>query len=374
MRVLLLCGLLCSAAWSVTSAQTFKIGAVLPLSGDSVKVGQAAAAALKASAETLRGTGIDLEVTVLDSKSNTAYAAAQAKTLIAADIHVLLCCKTAEVAARVAPMVAAAGVPTLSLAPVTTFTQTGGATIFWLSATDTQVLTRLALAPPQTPLALLAPLGKPGDLAQDILKRVSVGAIRYPATRTLLTPEALRAATLEPGSVVIWDSGAARTVRAAAALTARGYTGTRVVRAEVWRGLDALERAELTGAVSVVSPAVLGYRLPDAHPAKERVASFRRALRGVLFETDVETLTTAAAAWDAAQLLGDAAEQLFTYAEPTGLSTAAVRGALRDALIGLGPIVGAGGSYDFSGDRVSGLLPGSLVLAVWRGGRFFPYP
>ncbi len=258
----------------------------------------------------------------------------------------------------------------LSLAPVTE----NSTQVFSLAASDAQVLRRLALEPPQAPLALMAPVGDPGDLAKEILGSASAGVVRYPAARIPLTPEALLIATREPGSVVIWD-GAAGTLRAAEALSARGFAGVRVVRAEVWGELDALERAELTGALSVVSPAVLGYRLPDTHPSKEEVSRFRRALREVILESsDAETVATAAEAWDAAQLLGAAAEQVLTYAGSADLTVAAVRGALRDALVGLGPVVGAGGSYDFSGESGSGLLADSLVLAVWRSGRFFPYP
>ena len=367
------CHFFCSVMWGVASAQTFNVGAVLPLSGDAAQTGQVAAAALRASAENLLSAGIDIEVTVLDSESNAFYAEAQAKTLIASGIHALLCCGNAEGTARVVPAATAAGVPVLSLEPVAA----SGEGIFLLSATEAQVLARLALEPPQPPLGIMAPSGKSGDLANNLLGSMGVGSVRYPATRTPptrpLTPEALLMATREPGSVVIWD-GAAGALRAAEALSARGFAGVRVVRAEVWGELDALSRAELSGAVSALSPAVLGYRLSDTHLSKEKVSSFRRALHGVLFESsDAETIATAAEAWDAAQLLGAAAEQVITYAD-ADLSVAALRSALRDALIGLGPIVGAGGSYDFSGEGESGLLPGSLVLAVWRGGRFFPYP
>ena len=384
--------------WPVSSAQpaispspTFKLGAVLPLSGDSAGTGQVVAAALRASAETLLGRGIDLDITVLDSQSNAVYAAAQVEKLVTAGVHALVCCETPQVAAQLAAVATTAALPVLSLTPVaSTDNSTDSSTdasadssAAWplasLVADDAQVLTKLALSPPGPPLALLAPAGELGDRASLALREVSLGVVRYPVGRTPLTPEALQAATLEPGSIVIWDS-AAGTVQAAEALSARGYTGVRVVRAEVWGELDALSRAELTGAVSVLSPAVLGYRLPDTHPAKEKVSSFRRALSRTLSAADVDQVTTAAAAWDAVQLLGAAAEQVLTYTDVSVNddpdTAAAVRGALLGALGGLGPVVGAGGTYDFSGsgDQVAGLLPDSLVFGVWRGGRFLPYP
>ena len=347
----------------------FKVGAVLPLSGDSAGVGRAAAAALEASAQALRSRGLELELTVRDSQGDPAEADVQTTTLIAAGVHALVCFD-----ANLLPGPEATALPLLSLAPIkaaqTEYT-------FSLAADDAQVLMRLALGPPQTPLALLAPADALGEEASRALRDISLGVVRYPAGRTPLTPEALLAATLEPQSIVIWDS-AAGTVRAAEALTARGYTGVRVVRAEVWGELDALDRAELTGAVSALSPAVLGYRLSDTHPSKAQVSSFRRALSGSLSGSDAEQVTAAAAAWDAAQLVGAAAEQVLTYTEVRAdSSTAAVREALLGALSGLGPTVGAGGSYDFSGDFTgerSAVLPESLVLGAWRGGRFLPYP
>ena len=375
-----------SAQTAISPSPTFKLGAVLPLSGDSAGTGQVVAAALRASAETLRGRGIDFEITVLDSQSNAVYAAAQAKTLVTAGVHALVYGEP-----LVAAQPAVVAMPVLSLTPVDRADSSAKWPLASLAADDAQVLTKLALSPPGRSLALLVPADELGNRASLALREVSLGVVRYPVGQTPLTPEALQAATLEPGGIVIWDS-AAGTVQAAEALSARGYTGVRVVRAEVWGELDALSRAELTGAVSVLSPAVLGYRLPDTHPAKEKVSSFRRALSSVLPDSDVDQVTSAAAAWDAVQLLGAAAEQVLTYTnvsvndDPD--SAAAVRGALLGALGGLGPVVGAGGTYDFSGDfsggfsgsgelagdRVAGLLPDSLVFGTWRGGRFLPYP
>ena len=395
-RMRLLLAFILLGFWPVSSAQpaisptpTFKLGAVLPLSGSSAGTGQVVAAALRASAKTLLNRGIDLNITVLDSRSNAVYAAAQAKMLISAGVHALLCCETPQVAAQLAAVATAAGLPVLSLAPVDSADNSTDDSAEWplisLVAGESQVLTKLALSPPGRPLALLAPADELGNRASLALREASLGVVRYPVGRTPLTPEALQAATLEPGSIVIWDN-AGGTVQAAEALSARGYTGVRVVRAEVWGELDALSRAELTGAVSVLSPAVLGYRLPDSHPAKEKVSSFRRALSGTLTDADADQVTTAAAAWDAVQLLGAAAEQVLTYTDAGNDpdNTAAVRGALLGALGGLGPVVGAGGTYDFSddfsgsgelaGNHVAGLLPDSLVFGAWRGGRFLPYP
>lgn len=381
--LLLTCSL--SFSWLTgATAQTLKVGAVLPLSGTSANTGRVAAAALQASVQNLLSAGIELELTILDGRGRPDEAATQTRTLVAAGIHALLCCETEAEAEAVSKVTEAAGVPTLLLSPTAP-----GDAAFWsfmLLSGDAEALERLALEPvqsgPAAPIVLLAPTGAAGDRANAALEPTSVGVVRYPAGRTPLTPEALQAATLEPGSVVIWDE-AAGTLRAATALSARGFEGLRIVRAGVWDELGALERAELTGAVSVVSPAVLGYTLADAHPSKQATSSFRRALSDLptLYLTG-EAGTIGAGAWDAAVLLGAAAEQVLTYAPPDAPTDepddpGVLRGALRDALVGLGPVIGAGGSYDFSDRRTgprTGLLADSLVLAVWRGGRFWPLP
>lgn len=330
------------------------------------------AAALEASVKALQDSGVTLELTLLDSRSDPGQAAAQAEALLAAGVHALVCCTTPAEAAQVTPLAVATGLPLLTL------TQ-GAATavdsywLFSLAAGERAQLERLLLETPLHPFALMAPTGSSGDRAAGVLQDARVGAARYPPGRTPLTPEALWVATREPGSVVVWDDEEGTAV-AADALTARGYRGPLVVRGIVWERLDALERAKLTGAKSVLSPAALGYTLADAHPSKEAVSRLRRALVAVPDSALSEaSLAAGASAWDAALLVGLAAEQLLTYGLELG-ETEAVRGALRDALVGLEPVTGAGGSYDFSEGGAGGLHPGSLVLAEWRSGRFRPLP
>lgn len=359
------------------AAQGLELGAVLPLTGPAAATGQAAEAALTASVRDLLRSGVDARLTVLDSRSNPDYAASQVQELLAAGVHALVCCETEALLEHLKPFAEAADVPTFVLTP----RSVTSSWLFPLQSGDTEALARLALEPALAPLALMAPTGSAGDGAEAVLTAVttsSAGSVRYPAGRTPLTPEALRAAALAPRVVVVWDNSAG-SLEAAGALTARGFTGTTVVRAAVWNELSALGRASLTGAVSVISPAVLGFGLPDAHPSKGAASSLRRALGGFSAAQTGEAVTVAAAAWDAGQLLGAAAEQVLTYTDPADLAdTPGLRGALRDALVGLGPVVGAGGSYDFTEDAAGtvggGVLAESLVLAARQGGGFRPFP
>lgn len=365
-------------------AQAIKVGALLPLSGAQARVGAVQQAALEASVQALRSAGVTLELTLLDAYSlDPGDAAVQAAALVTSGAHVLICCNTPEEAAQLAPLAAAANVPLLTLsAPleVSPTSAVGGAAggnaywVFSLAPEETASLGRLLLEPALHPVGLMAPVGRSGDHAGILLEPIRNAVVRYPERSDLpLTPEALLLATREPASVVLWAESEG-TVRGAEALAARGYSGDIIVRSSVWEELGALERARLTGAKSVVSPAVLGYTLADTHPSKAVVSSFRRSLIALpdgLF--DETALTAGASAWDAALLIGRAAEQVLAYGL-SDLAPAELPSALRDALVGLEPVTGAGGLYNFSEGGLDGLDPGSLVLAVWRSGRFRPIP
>ncbi len=338
--------------------------------------------ALQDALSKAQGRGFSLELHLADTASSVTGSVEAAQGLIDSGVHALICCSDPAATHAVLPLVARAGVPLLALSHDDTGQSAPPAEeAYWafsLLPGDAAVLEHLALEPDVHPLFLMAAQGTEGDAAARALASRRAGTVRYPAGRTPLTPEALWAITRTPRSILIWDD-ATGTLEAARALTKRGYSGARIVRNAVWSDLDALGRAGLTGAQSVLSPAALGYTLSDTHPSKAAVASLRRALIGLpgtwLNET---TMTQAAALSDAVSLLAAAAEQVLGYSVGFApQNPQALRQGLRDALIGLGPVVGAGGTYDFSEGDVNegvqlGILPESLVLGTWRSGSFRP--
>ncbi len=396
--------LIVAASDGVWAQQAYpvKVGAMLPMSGAQASVGTAQRVALEESVAALRSDGIALELTLIDARGvseTEADAADLVNDLVDGGVHALICCNTPAEAAQLAPVAAAAALPLLTLAPLPA-SSNETTWVFSLAAEEVAVLERLLLEPDLHPVGLMAPVGPVGDHAAALLEPVLLqpvqsGAARYPDNPAApLTPEALLLATQGPASVVLWDEGAG-SIRAAEALAARGYEGDVIVRREVWTELGALGRAGLTGAKSVVSPALLGYTLADTHPSKGATSSFRRALVGLPGAPTMAALELGARAWDAALLLGLATEQVLTYSLDGGSldgsgpdttspdasspdanpdAAATLRSALRDALIGLEPTDGAGGRYDFGEGSPNGLEPGSLVLAVWRGGQFRPGP
>jgi ABC-type branched-subunit amino acid transport system substrate-binding protein len=375
MRAFLLSlGLVLSLTFGVSaqtsSGLTLELGAILPLSGPEQDIGAVQSRALRAALEDAKTSGLNLTLTLSDDRSDLTKSAEQARTLIASGVHALICCTRPEETAVVAPLAAAAGVPLLS--PSAYEAQPpDDYWVFSLLASEQAQLERLALETLLAPFALMTPLGEKGDAIARTLARNRAGVARYPAGRTPLTPEALWIATKSPKSVVIWDD-VNGTLEAVRALGERGYSGERIVPATIWDDLGALERALLTGAKSILSPAALGYTLADAHPSKAEVSRFRRALIGLPDSFFSETtLTQGAAVWDAVALLSRAAEQVLAYT-PEPMSAAALRQGLRDALIGLGPIVAAGGSYDFSEAQHTGPEPASLVIGSWLRGSFRP--
>lgn len=351
---------------------TLTLGAILPLTGSDSDLGRVQERALQAALDPIRARGLGLELHLVDSRSLPSESATGAEALIDMGVHALICCSSEAEARAILPLVAKTGIPLLSLSAF----DAGHGDTYWafsLAPSEAATLEHIALEPDLQPTFLMAPVSGTGDLAARMLGS-RAGTVRYPPGRTPLTPEALWAITRTPASIVVWDD-ARGTLEAARALVARGYGSDLIVSAAVWRDLDALGRASLTGTKSVLSPAALGYTLADGHPSKASVATFRRALIGLpnSFLTEA-ALSQGAAAWDAVFLLANAAEQIFVYdpAITEEKSVAAFRQSLRDALLGLGPQNGAGGTYDFSEGQQRGPLASSLILGTWRGGSFRP--
>jgi len=354
--------LLLVVSLSFGRAQTLQLGAVLPLTGGYAEVGRAQREALELAKGEFTGRGVGLELHLLDSRSDPARAGAQAAELAAAGVHALVCCATPEAAEAVRP-VAARGVPTLAL----TDAPSQDDWLFSLVPGDgARLRATVSNAGAWGRLGLMAPDTELGDAARRAL-RVPIGAARYPADARVLTPEALWVATREPDAVLVWGENA---VTAVHALRERGFTGEVVIDAAQLGALGPLSRAKLSGSLALVSPALLGYTLPEGHPSAEAVT---RYLRSAALADASDPTPEGAYAWDAAGLLLRALEQALAY----GLlldDPATVRGALHETLIGLPPVAGASGVFDFRDGAQGDAQAASWVLARFEGGRFVPAP
>jgi len=369
---------------SLAHAQTITIGAVLSLSGPAAPLGVAQERSLRLFETQLRTEhgiyGTPVNFVILDDGSSPLTATRQVRALLEAHTpHALICCTTDAASLAIIDLVEQAGVLTLALSSAEAITWPP-AERFWLFGTkpnDTARIRAMVLdlaGQGAQSLALMALDNSFGEVAVTALSRLLepgslrlVATERYPPDVTVLTPEALWVATRQPGGVLVW--GAARDTGVAVdALVRRGYAGPIYVSPSA---ISPTQTTALEGVLSALDAVTVAASLPPGHAT---AAETRRYLQ--LFEGRYGRGSAVAAggtAWDAALVLQAALREAFGYGvSPTALQP--FRFALRDALIGMGPVVGATAVFDYrEGDHL-GIVPRSLVIAqlsqgTWRGVR-----
>ena len=368
---------------SLAHAQPITIGAVLSLSGPAAPLGVAQERSLRLFEAQLRAArgiyGVPVEFVILDDGSSPLTATRQVRALLEAHApHALICCTTDTASLAIIDLVQQVGVLTLALSSAEAITWPP-AERFWLFSTKPNDTARirtmvLDLAEGAQSRALMALDNSFGEVAVTALSRLLepgglrlVATERYPPDVTVLTPEALWVATRQPGGVLVW--GAARDTGVAVdALVRRGYAGPIYVSPSA---ISPTQTTALEGVLSALDAVTVAASLPPGHAT---AAETRRYLQ--LFEGRYGRGSAVAAggtAWDAALVLQAALREAFGYGvSPTALQP--FRFALRDALIGMGPVVGATAVFDYrEGDHL-GIVPRSLVIAqlsqgTWRGVR-----
>lgn len=371
---------------SLAHAQTITIGAVVSLSGGAAPLGIAQERSLRLFESQLRAArgiyGMPVEFVILDDGSSPLTASRQVRALLETHApHALICCTTDAASLAIVDLVEQAGVLTLALSSAEAITWPPTER-FWLFSTkpnDTARIRTMVLDLADRgaqSLALMALDNSFGEAAVTALSRLlAPGGLRLVATEryrpdvTVLTPEALWVATRQPGGVLVW--GAARDTGVAVdALTRRGYTGPIYVNPAVVTPLGSAHNAALEGVLSALD-AVTAANLPPGHATALETHCYRQLFEGRYGRGSA--VAAGGAAWDAALVLQAALREAFAY----GVSPAALqpfRFALRDAIIGMGPIVGATAVFDYrEGDHL-GIVPRSLVIAqlvqgAWRGVR-----
>lgn len=321
--------------------------------------------------------GRELDVRVVGDAGTPVRAARAARDAIEAGAHALVCCSTPAATSQVAPVAARAGVPLLS--PTAGGVDEAAGWQFVLAAdeaTQLQAVVRDAYARGVSRLGIMTLEGSFGDTAVERLRSFLgvpelqlVAEARYPAGATVLTPEALRVATREPGTIVVWGLRA-DTALAVRGLRERGWHGPVYLRAALLDPLAGGLPSGLSGEVRVpVSPA----SLPSSVDADDPAASWLFDARG-LGDGRLESrayLADGATMHDALVLLGRAFEQAAGY----GVDPADLRGfrlALRDALVALPETTLAAGRYDLEMDATQAALAQGLTMGHLVAGRLAP--
>ncbi len=379
--------LLLLLAASLAHAQTITIGAVLSLSGGGAPLGLAQERSLRLFEEQLRTArgiyGTPVNFVILDDGSSPLTATRQVRALLEVHApHALICCTTDAASLAIIDLAQQAGVLTIALSSAEAITWPPSER-FWLFSTKPNDTTRiramvLDLADRGAQgLALMALDNDFGEIAVTALTRLLepgglrlVASERYRPDVTVLTPEALWVATRQPGGVLVW--GTARDTGVAAdALTRRGYSGPIYVNPALATQFRGGYRTVPEGVLSALDAVTVAASLPPGHVTAAETRRYLQLFEGRYGRGNASA--AGAAAWDAALVLQAALSEAFAYrVSPTALQP--FRFALRDAMIGLGPVVGATAVFDYrEGDHV-GIVPRSLVIAelvqgAWRGAR-----
>lgn len=181
---------------------------------------------------------------------------------------------------------------------------------------------------------------------------------RYSPAATVLTPEALWVATRVPDTVFVWGL-AQDSALAYESLRTRGYEKDVVLNPALLEPGTRTNPATFNGGLFPVSPAELAV-LPPTQPSYEALQTYRRDLAAAYPAGRVPS--AGAFAYDALSLLEAAFEAAYTYGVPLDNVTA-LRGVLRDALVGMGAVTGATAVFDYDENDHVGAVPSSLVLA-----------
>ena len=321
--------------------------------------------------------GRPLEVRVVSDAGSPARAERAASDAIETGAHALVCCSTSAATTRVAPVAALAGVPLLS--PTVGGTDAAAGWQFVLAAdeaTQLQAVVRDAYGRGVTRLGIMTLAGPFGDTAVARLRSFLgvpelqlVAEARYPADAAVLTPEALRVATREPGTIVVWGLRD-DTALAVRGLRERGWHGPVYLRAALLDPLAGGLPSGLSGEVRIpASPASLPGAVDPDDPADSWLFDARS-----LGDDRLESrpyLADGAIAHDALVLLGRAFEQAAGY----GVDPEDLRGfrlALRDALVALPETTLAAGRYDLAMDSTQAALAHGLAMGHLVAGRLAP--
>jgi len=370
--------LLLAASGHALAFGPVEIGVITSRSGTAQAAGATQALAATAWGSRMRAAGgifgVPVTIRLADDGGVPARAASEARDLIEAGVHALVCCTTQAASLAVAEVAEATGVTLLSPTPLDGFGASGrGGVAYWsfaLSPSETDALAMVvsdAAAAGRGAVALMTLDNSFGDAAlhalEALLGYAGLGlssVTRYPPGPTELRPEALLLASRQPGAVVVWGLADDLSV-AVLALRTRGYEGLVYARTALLApGTDRPSWAALAETRFAVIPGLVASSLPDDYICLEAVLTAQAQLSSVF--SGVADLGAAAPVVDALALLGAAVEQVVALQLPA-VSLAVERQALRDGLVALDERCGASGLLDLTEGRLSAVVPRGLVPA-----------
>lgn len=365
------------AVGGVAMAQTLRIGAVAAATGAASALGEPEANTFRMLQDQLNEAGgingVPVEIIFLDSASDTAQAVTNINRLIQEnDVHVVICCTISANSLAIIDPVQSAQVPNISLAASAAIIEPVEQRrwVFKTPQTDRLMITGIVEDMVANDLSTLAYLAIDDAYGEGGLTELNAAIMgtdvevvrieRYGRSDTNVTAQVLSAIQGQPDAVLIW--GVVRdSALVVEELANRGYQG----QVYVSHGVGNPSFLELAGAAAEgvrlpIGPMIVVDELSDDNEIKP-VASAYVEQYEALFGAGTAS-TFGGHAWDAIK----AVELALTHAMEQGAidwdDTAAVREALRSGLENMGPFVGVGGVFDFTGSDHLGLDTRAVVI------------
>lgn len=369
---------------AAAAAGSYRVGVIVSKEGTARSAGDAQALAAVAYASRLRAAGgifgTPLVLSVEDDAGDPSRALSAAQSLLSDGVDALVCCTVPAAAERVAAWAEQAGVVVLSPSSL----KSVAAPPYWtfsLAPRDTDALAAVVADAQAQGAGTVAVMTLDNAFGDAVLKDVKAllkvagmslaGEARYPPGASDLTPEGLWVASRQPDAVIVWGLKGDLPV-AFQGLRRRGYQGPVYGRTALLRAVEGnLDLGGLPGVRFAVAPVTVASDLapdaPCAAAARTAASRLESVYNGII------DLPSAAPVYDALDLLRRGFEQVAALRLPDG-DPAKRRQALRDSLVGLPPICGAGGRYDLREGKREAALPSGLAIAAAEGGRLVAAP
>ncbi len=366
-----------------TSDDAIRIGVVLDASGPASALGEGEANTLELMQRMLEEQGgvggVPVEFVYIDSNSDVGEAIDAVERLIEdGGIHALLCCTLSSSTQAIVSPVMSDGLPTISLAAAAPIARPAGMRFWVFQVAQSDALMANAIVADMADrgvtdvsiLSLSDEYGESGNVELQTAfdaSNIRVGRIvRYDRDAESFNAPALAALLDRPQAVVVWGiaEDSARMVRT---LRERGFGGDIYLS----HGVGAPSFLEMAGEAAEgvrlpIGPAVVADQLASNHPVRDVALAYRDAYDEAFGAGRVTSF--GAHVHDAVGLL----MQAIAFAQENGeldpSNVPATRMAIRSALEQMGPYVGAGGVFDYTGSDHTGLDERAWVIVEVQDG------
>lgn len=385
--------LLAAAAWAALTpatagfgvaqaqADVLRIAAVVSSTGPSSALGLSEANTLELLQRSLEErSGARVDIQVYDDASEVAKAVELVNGILAeGNVDAIICCTRSEAALAVVAPAEAARMPLVSLAAAAPITHPVQFRrwVFSTAPADSLILGGVVADMAARGISDISFLGLSDAFGESGLMELQLllpgsgitldKVARYTASDSSYSAPVLAAMLSRPQAVLVWGivDDSARMVRE---LRDRGFGGDIYVSHGVGNDRFISEAGSAAEGVRlVVGPLLVADDLAANAPNRDADLAYREAYTAAY---PGETVTTFGGhAHDAVMALVNA----YDYASANTSGFASLEGAdrrlaLRDAMEAMGPFVGVGGVFDFTGTDHNGLDSRSYVVAEIQGG------